>query len=93
MIKSFQHKGLEKLHEAGDASGVQPAHAAKLRRQLSALAKAQGPEDMSIPGYQLHRLKKGELAGHWAISVNGNWRITFRFDGSDVELVDYCDYH
>jgi proteic killer suppression protein len=35
----------------------------------------------------------GDLAGHWAITVNGNWRLTFRFTGKDVELVDYVDYH
>ncbi|RWJ04887.1 MAG: hypothetical protein EOR25_30035 [Mesorhizobium sp.] len=35
----------------------------------------------------------GDLEGHWAVRVNGNWRVTFRFVGSDVELVDYLDYH
>jgi toxin HigB-1 len=33
------------------------------------------------------------LAGAHAISVSGNWRLTFEFDGSDVHLVDYRDYH
>lgn len=92
MIKSFRHKGLKKLHLKDDASGVSAAHAPKLRRQLGALEVAQVPDDMDIPGYDLHPLK-GEWAEYWAISVNGNWRITFRFDGSDVESVDYCDYH
>ena len=35
----------------------------------------------------------GDLAGLHAISVSGNWRLTFEFDGSDVHLVDYRDYH
>jgi plasmid maintenance system killer protein len=33
------------------------------------------------------------LKGHWAVSVNGNWRMTFTFDGTDAVLVDYLDYH
>jgi proteic killer suppression protein len=28
-----------------------------------------------------------------ATGVNANWRVTFRFVGTDVELVDYQDYH
>ena len=47
---------------------------------------------MAIPGWQLHALK-GDLAGHWAVSVSGNWRLLFAFEGEDAVLVDYRDYH
>jgi len=47
---------------------------------------------MNIPGWQWHSLK-GNLAGHWSVSVNGNWRLTFTFEGDDAILVDYQDYH
>jgi proteic killer suppression protein len=53
---------------------------------------AQRRQDMNVPSFKLHPLK-GDLAGHWSVWVNGNWRITFRFVESDVELVDYQDYH
>jgi proteic killer suppression protein len=33
------------------------------------------------------------LENHWAVSVSGNWRLTFRFEGEDAILVDYQDYH
>jgi proteic killer suppression protein len=33
------------------------------------------------------------LAGRWFVKVNGNWRLTFQFIGTDVEVVDYEDYH
>ena len=49
-------------------------------------------EDLAIPSFRTHRLK-GDLAGHYSIWVNGNWRVTFRFVDSDIELVDYQDYH
>lgn len=92
MIVSFLHKGLEALYRSGSKRGIQPAHAPKLTRILGLLDVVQRPEDLTIPGFRLHELK-GDLAGHWSIWVNGNWRVTFRFIGQDIELVDYQDYH
>jgi proteic killer suppression protein len=63
-----------------------------LQVQLATLNNATGPEDMNAPTWRLHSLS-GDLAGHWSIWVNGNWRLTFRFVGKDAELVDYQDYH
>lgn len=89
---SFRHKGLKNLYDKDSTSGIQVSHANKLRRILSALDVAQGPADLTIPGFRTHALS-GKLADHWAIWVNGNWRVTFRFLDTDVELVDYQDYH
>lgn len=91
-IKSFQHKGAERFFLTGSKAGIQAAHAAKLGRLLGRLSVASTPEDMNLPGWGLHRLK-GSLAGHYAVQVNGNWRLTFTFDGPDAVLVDYQDYH
>jgi toxin HigB-1 len=92
MIGSFRHKGLERFFLSGSKAGIQPSHATRISDQLTVLNIATGPEQMNIPGWRLHALK-GEFAGHWAVSVNGNWRITFAFDGEDAVLVDYQDYH
>jgi len=92
MIKTFKHAGLEKFYRKDSRAGINPAHAKKLRDQLTALDAAERATDMAVPGWGLHPLK-GDLAGHWSISVNGNWRVTFKFAGSDAELVDYRDYH
>jgi proteic killer suppression protein len=92
VIVSFRHKGLAALCERDSIRGIQASHAPKLRRILSALDVAQGPRDLDIPGFRTHQLQ-GQLAGHWSIWVNGNWRVTFRFIDSDVELVDYQDHH
>ena len=92
MIIGFRHKGLRLLYETGSLRGVNAAHASKLLSILAALDVATTPDELSLPSYRLHPLK-GELKGHWSIWVNGNWRVTFQFVGSDVELVDYRDYH
>ncbi len=92
LIKSFRSKGLEQFFLKGSKAGIQPKHAVRLRQQLTALNVAAKPEDMNVPGWLLHPLK-GSEAGQWSIWVNGNWRVTFAFDGADVTIVDYRDYH
>lgn len=92
MIKSFRHKGLRKLFETGSAAGIQASHAKRLRMQLAALDTAQSVDDMDLPGFALHPLK-GEMRGRWAISVNGNWRLTFEFQDGNAYVLDYEDYH
>jgi proteic killer suppression protein len=92
VIVSFRDRGLEALYERDSKAGVEAKHVAKLRRILSALDVARAPVDLHIPGFRTHPLK-GNLVGFWSIWVNGNWRVTFRFIGEDVELVDYQDYH
>ena len=92
MIKSFKHKGLEQFYKTGTKKGIQAAQAAKLRMRLAALDTAHCIDDLNIPGYRLHSLK-GSRKNLWAISVNGNWRITFEFEEGHVYIVNYEDYH
>jgi proteic killer suppression protein len=92
MIKSFRHAGLEKFFFTGSKAGIQPTHSRKLNVQLTTLNKAKVPADMAAPGWKLHALR-GDLKEHWSVKVNGNWRLTFRFEGEDAILVDYQDYH
>ena len=92
MIVSFRHKGLERFFRGGSKAGIQPAHADRLRLQLGRLDAAKIPEDMNLPGWKFHALGK-DLAGHYAVTVNKNWRLTFAFEGGDAILVDYQDYH
>jgi proteic killer suppression protein len=92
MIKAFRHDGLEKFFLKGSKAGIQPKHAKKLTLQLTQLDAATSAADMNLPGWDWHPLGKN-LDGHWAVSVNGNWRLTFTFEGKDAILVDYQDYH
>ena len=92
MIVSFRHRGLELLYRKDSLQGVRPDQGAKLRRILAVLDVAAIPADVDLPGYRLHELK-GDQNGRWSVRVNGNWRVTFRFVGTDVELLDLEDYH
>ncbi|WP_321779290.1 type II toxin-antitoxin system RelE/ParE family toxin [Sulfurimonas sp.] len=92
MIKSFIHKGLQKFYENGMTKGVQSEHIKKIKMRLLALDTALIIEDLALPGFNLHKLK-GNRAEIYSIKVSGNWRITFRFEDGDVEIVNYEDYH
>jgi proteic killer suppression protein len=92
VIKSFVHKGLEDFFLTGSTRGIQVKHAVKLTLILDLLDVATLPGQMNFPGSGLHPLK-GDLKEHWSVKVSGNWRITFRFEGEDVHLVNYIDYH
>ena len=92
MIRSFRHKGLARFFERSETKGIQAAHAPRITRILDLLDAASGPEDMKIPGLGLHPLV-GDQKGRWAVSVSGNWRITFAFDDGDAIDTDLEDYH
>jgi len=92
MITSFIHKGLGRFYKTGNTSGVQAKHAKRLRLILTNLDQAEDPNDMDLPGLRLHQLK-GSRKGIWSVTVSGNWRVTFRFEGRDAEIVNYEDYH
>ena len=92
MILSFRHKGLKRLFTTGDKSGVNPRQVVRLTHMLATLAASAEPNGMNMPGYQLHPLK-GDRKGQWAVSVSGNWRLVFEFDGAHATNVDLIDYH
>ncbi|EKE04522.1 MAG: Plasmid maintenance system killer protein [uncultured bacterium] len=92
MIKSFKHKGLKKFFEQGSIAGINPEHEQRLRRMLAYLDRAKYPEDMNLPGYKLHPLK-GDKKDLWSVIVNGNWRLTYKFENGDAFILDYQDYH
>ena len=92
MIKSFQHKGLKRLFETGQTSGVNPQHVERLRKILALLETAESIDDMDLPGLNLHNLK-GKRKNTLAVKVSGNWRVTFKLKDGDVLEVKYEDYH
>src|SRR5215475_724556 len=95
MIVSFQHKGLKAFFETESKKGIQAAHDDKLRQRLTVLNVIKRVTDFPknlATAWGLHQLH-GDLKGHNALSVSGNWRLTFTFDGENVALLDYQDYH
>lgn len=92
MIRSYRHKGLQRLFENDDRSKVSAQDADKLARILARLNRSRVPEDMAAPGFRLHPLK-GDRKGFWAVTVRANWRVIFRFQAENACDVDLIDYH
>jgi toxin HigB-1 len=92
VIVGFQHKGLKRLFEKDDASGIRPDLVDKIRTILIQLDEATTIEDMGLTSFHLHPLK-GDRKGFWAVTVRANWRIVFRFDDGDADDVELIDYH
>jgi proteic killer suppression protein len=91
MIRSFRHKALGQLFN-GKPKGINADLRAKVENILAVLDSADGPEGMNLPGFDLHELK-GHRKGVWAVTVNKNWRITFRFKNGNAQDVNFEDYH
>jgi proteic killer suppression protein len=92
VIRSFKHRGLKRLYEEGDGRGIRTDLLDTVERILTALDDAIVPQALNIPRYRLHPLK-GDRKGWWSVTVRSNWRIVFRFEGSDAFDVELVDYH
>ena len=92
MIESFRHKGLRQFFEHDDGSKLPAAMLPRIRLILTALEAAHAIEGMNHPLFKLHPLR-GDLKGHWAVTVRANWRIIFRFESDKARDVDFLDYH
>jgi proteic killer suppression protein len=92
MIKRFRHKGLAEFFHTGNARGVQAKHVKRLRMILTMLNAATHARQMDAPGLRLHPLK-GKPDGSWAVDVDENFRVVFRFEESHATEVEYGDYH
>jgi len=92
-IRSFRHKGLKRLYEAGERRDLPGALVEKIADVLLAIDQAARPHEVGLfPGWRLHPLK-GDLKGFWSVSVSGNLRVIFRFEKGDAFDVDLVDYH
>jgi toxin HigB-1 len=92
VIETIKHKGLRRLHEKNDRSGIRPDMVDKVQQILSALEAANGPEDLALPLFRFHPLT-GDRRGAYSVTVKANWRVTFRFYEGAAHDVNLEDYH
>ena len=92
MIERFRHRGLKRLYQHNDRSGIGSTMLRRVEEILSILDAAEAISELDIPGYRLHPLT-GPLKGYWSVRVTGNWRIVFRFEDGAAWDVDLVDYH
>jgi toxin HigB-1 len=92
-IVSIRHKGLRQLFRDDNRKGVPAEFADKIQRMLTAIHVAHSIDEIDlVPGWRLHALK-GNLKGHWSLTVTRNYRLLFRFVGGDAYDLDLVDCH
>ena len=94
-IRNVVHRGLQRFIERDDRSGLPAAFVEKIRNIVSFLQDMEDADELrTIPVWRAHRLG-GDRRGTWALTVSRNWRITFRIDEAEGEIVDlgFEDYH
>jgi proteic killer suppression protein len=82
--------GFAELFKTGSARKVEAKHASRLKMILAMLNAATHTGQMNAPGLRLHPLK-GKPAGRYAVWVDGNFRVIFRFEAANAAEVDYGD--
>ena len=93
--RNVLHRGLRRSIARDDASGLPPAVVERVRAIVTFLQEMEDPGELrDVPGWRVHRLA-GALRGTWRLTVTRNWRLTFRIDRTEQEIVDldYEDYH
>ncbi|MBX9644847.1 MAG: type II toxin-antitoxin system RelE/ParE family toxin [Novosphingobium sp.] len=94
-IGNVIHKGLRRFIEDDDASGLQPAVVVKVQRIVSFLQDMENEDELrTMQSWKAHMLT-GDRKGTWSLSVTRNWRMTFRIDRQEIEIIDldYEDCH
>ena len=93
MIKSWANNRSRRFYEEGKVSKFRSLDTDAADELLAALDAATSLKDLSpLKSVGLHKLS-GDRAGQWAITVNGPWRICFRFKNGNAYEVEIIDYH
>ena len=93
VIKTFADRRTQELYMTGQSKRFPPEIANRAKRKLEYVDLAVSLDDLKVPpGNKLHRLER-ERKGQYAIAVNDQWRICFRFVDGDAFDVEITDYH
>ena len=93
VIKTFADRQTQALYSSGRSKRFPPDIARRATRKLEYVDLATCLDDLRVPpGNRLHPLGQ-DREGQYAISINDQWRICFRFIDGDAYDVEITDYH
>ena len=94
-IRNVAHRGLRRFIERNDPSGLSPPIVERVRNIVTFLQEMGDAKELrDVPSWKAHQLT-GDRKGTWSLTVTRNWRITFKIDEAEGEIIDldYEDYH
>lgn len=93
MIKSFADKETERVFRRQHSRRIPQDIHRRAHRKLLIIDAAETLEDLKVPpGNKLHALH-GDRAGQYAIRINDQWRVCFRWHEEHAHDVEIADYH
>ncbi len=93
MIRSFKHKGLEAFAKTGDRSKLPVANHKKVARILHLIQAVERPTELHAFGSFRFHIWHNYTPVRYSLDVNGPWRVTFAWEGSDAIDVDIEQPH
>jgi proteic killer suppression protein len=94
-IRNVIHKGLRRFILNDDDAGLPAAVVSKVGKIVSFLQDMEEEGELrTVPSWKAHQMT-GDRKGTWSLFVTRNWRITFRIDKAEIQIIDldYEDYH
>ena len=93
MIRSWKNAVTRQVYDGDDPNRLRGVDFELARRRLAALNVAKSLQDLGqLKSVGPHKLK-GDRRGQWAVSLNGRWRVCFRYENGDAYDVEITDYH
>ena len=93
MITSFGSKETKKIWEGERVKGFSTELQEIARRKLRMLNNSQNIADLQMPPSNKLEKLKGNLKDFYAIRVNDQWRIIFKWSSGNASEVEILDYH
>jgi toxin HigB-1 len=91
MVRSFRSRALAALWSKNDRSRIRADLIKRVLSRLNSLDDARQPDDMNLPGFNFHRLRRRPI--RYSVHINGPWCLTVGWDGEDAIQVDLEQYH
>ena len=93
MIRTFADAGTARIWNEEGSRRLPPAIQQRALNKLALLNRARRLDDLGVPpGNRLEALR-GDRQGQYAVRINDQWRLCFRWESGDAYDVEICDYH
>jgi toxin HigB-1 len=93
VIKTFKNEDTQKIYQR-QRSRKYPSDIQQVAlRKLRMINNSVSINDLRVPPANHLEKLKGNRVGQWSIRINDQWRVCFRWEGSDAYDVEITDYH
>lgn len=93
MIKTFKNDDTLKIYQRQRSRKFPSDIQQVALRKLRMINNSVSINDLRVPPANHLEKLKGNRVGQWSIRINDQWRVCFKWEGSDAYDVEITDYH